>query len=133
MQRSQVGQLIYDALQFHAEWRVRVKQAIRNASIGGNREQLVADEYCALGKWLAEDIEPQLQGDAEYAVVADAHQRFHRELAEIASAIRHGDTAAACEMIAAGSEFAELSSTMNRELTRWLAKIEILGRKTQAA
>lgn len=133
MQRTPAGQLIYDALQFHAQWRVRIKQAIRDGAAGDTPEHLAAHADCPLGRWLAHGIDPARKSDAEYAIVKDAHHRFHEVLSDIALSIERGDSSAACEKIAAGSPFAELTSTMNRELTRWLAKIEIVGQRSQSA
>jgi len=133
MQRTPIGQFIYDSLQAHAEWRARIKQAVRDGLVGDTPEHLAADAECPLGKWLASDLDPMYRDDSEFAIVKDAHHRFHQALSDIARLIQHGDSAGAIERIASGSQFAELSSTMNRELTRWLAKIEIMGHRAQSA
>lgn len=133
MERTPIGQFIYDSLQVHAEWRARIKQAIRDGAVGDTPEHLAADAECLLGKWLASDLDPMYRDDSEYAIVKDAHYRFHEALSDIARTIQRGDASAASEKIATGSPFAQLSSTMNRELTRWLAKIEIMGHRAHSA
>jgi hypothetical protein len=113
---------IKNALHVHAEWRIRIKRAITSGTFDKTPEQLLDDTDCDIGKWLYYEVPEPLKGP-EYHTLRVAHRRFHQVISEIIRNVLEGETYAATEQIRAGSEFMELSALMNRELTKWLAKI----------
>jgi hypothetical protein len=117
MHRSQVGQQIFEALQEHALWRVRIKEAIRDGVID-------ADTSCPLGHWLERDADAQLR---------ETHERFHVMLAQIVESIQRGDCAGAAAQVGPDGMFAALCSTLSRELMQRLARVEVTAKHGASA
>jgi hypothetical protein len=122
MEKSPLADKIYDALHLHREWRMRIKYAISSGRFEMIPEQIIGDTCCELGRWLHYGVtEPEKS--VEYHALKAAHLRFHHVVSEIVRRGLEGRTLEASDEIRPGSEFMELSAAMNRELTKWLAKV----------
>ena len=132
IQRTPVGQKLYEALQEHALWRVVARKAVQDGRCNETAKALASDNECPLGKWLHYEIDHTHRSEAEYEILKEAHRRFHLALAGVVAAIERGDLGAAAERVEPRSEFADLCSVMNRELLHWLAKTEAAHHRAAA-
>jgi hypothetical protein len=122
MKLSPLAEQLTQWLHFHAQWRVRIKQAIQKGTFEMTPAQLAVDTDCDLGQWLKYGVAEHERG-SEYGVIRQAHREFHLEIAEIIACVLEGRTRDAERRVSSDSEFARISSTLNRELTRWRSRV----------
>jgi len=85
-------------------------------------EVIKLPDRCEFGKWLyGSDISPDVRGSNYYRKVLDLHAQFHVEAATILSLALQGDKALAEKLMAPGSKFDSLSTTLTELLEEWNA------------
>ena len=99
------------AIEKHAEWKVRLRQAI------SKEEQLDAasiskDNCCQLGHWLYGDGKSNLGHSAEFQRLITAHRDFHAEAGRVAEMINARRYSEAEQALQKGSKYIAASDTV---------------------
>jgi hypothetical protein len=74
------------AIAAHAQWKVRLRTAIREKQ-SLDAKTLSKDDQCPLGQWLHREARARLAGLNGYAPCLQAHAAFHTEAAKVAAAV----------------------------------------------
>lgn len=98
-----------DAIQAHAQWKVKLRGAIQN------QEQLdvksiSVDNCCPLGQWLHGDAKSQYSGLGSYADLVKKHAVFHQEAGKVATEINAKNYPKAESMLGSGTSYMSASS-----------------------
>jgi hypothetical protein len=109
-------------LHFHAQYRLRIKRAIRTGTFEKTPGELAVDTDCELGKWLHYEVADH-EKCTEYHTIKATHREFHLEIAEIIAFVLEGRTREAERRVSPSSEFSRISTTLNRELTKWRSRL----------
>ncbi len=101
-----------NAIQKHAEWKVKLRSAI------SKHEQmdvatLARDDCCELGQWLHRDAKARFGKLSAHADCVQKHQVFHDEVAKVATAVNAGRYTQAENMLGASTGFYRASSALS--------------------
>jgi hypothetical protein len=113
---------ITKAISAHGQWKERLANAIASGTSDFDPEVVKLPDRCEFGKWLyGSDISPDAKGSDYYQKAVDLHAQFHVEAGTVLSLALQGNTAQAENLMAPGSEFARLSTTLTEVLNEWKA------------
>jgi hypothetical protein len=121
----QIEQQIQSAIEAHAEWKLRLNNAIETGRSSHTVATACQDNQCALGRWLY-DLDAVTKATSRWACVRSTHAEFHREAASILALALAGDKRGAKSRMTFSSPFIGLSHRLTAELTAW--KRESVGR-----
>jgi len=101
-----------NAVQKHAEWKVKLRSAI------AKHEQmdvvtLARDDRCELGHWLHGEARTRFGQLGAHSDCVHKHQAFHDEVAKVATAVNAGRFAQAQDMLGASTGFSKASSALS--------------------
>lgn len=101
-----------NAVQKHAEWKVKLRSAI------SKHEQmdvatLSRDDCCELGQWLHGDAKARFGRLGAHVDCVHKHQVFHHEVAKVAIAVNAGRYIHAEGMLGAATPYAKASSALS--------------------
>lgn len=101
-----------NAVQKHAEWKVKLRSAI------AKHEQmdvatLSRDDCCELGQWLHGDAKARFGQLGAHADCVHKHQVFHDEVAKVATAVNAGRYTQAETMLGVSTGFFKASSALS--------------------
>jgi methyl-accepting chemotaxis protein len=103
----------------HGMWKYRLHQAIGSRESATGVEAASADNRCALGQWLYGDGVRAHASYPDFDRVKSLHAQFHRSAGEVLGLALGGRAEEARCMIAPGSAFRELSSSLVTRIDRW--------------
>jgi hypothetical protein len=113
---------ITKAISAHGQWKERLANAIASGTSDFDPEVVKLPDRCEFGKWLyGSDISPDAKGSDYYRKALDLHAQFHVEAATVLSLALQGDQAQAKTLMAPGSKFDSLSTTLTELLNEWKA------------
>lgn len=108
------------AITAHGAWKERLANAIANGSSDFDPEVVKLPDKCEFGKWLyGGDISADAKTGDYYPKAVDLHARFHVEAGKILTLALAGNKTEAEGLMADGSEFTQLSSTLTGLLNDW--------------
>lgn len=100
-----------DALKAHADWKVKLRLAIRDQQ-KLDAATLSSDNACAFGKWLHGEARTQYGKLRSYAVCLEKHAAFHKEAGKVATLINAGQFDKATAALEGGTPYAATSSAV---------------------
>jgi len=113
---------ITKAISAHGQWKQRLATAIASGTSDFDPEVVKLPDRCEFGKWLyGSDISPEAKGSDYYHKALDLHAQFHVEAGKVLSLALRGDRAQAETLMAPGSQFDSLSTTLTELLNEWKA------------
>ena len=113
---------ITKAIAAHGQWKERLANAIASGTSDFDPEVVKLPDRCEFGKWLyGSNISPDAKGSDYYQKALDLHAQFHVEAGSVLSLALQGDKAQAEKLMAPGSTFDGLSSTLTELLNEWKA------------
>lgn len=105
-----------DAIQKHAEWKVKFRSAI-NKKETMDAETIRKDNCCELGKWLHGEGQKQIGSTPTFTALVSKHAAFHRTAGKVADAINAKQYDAAEKMLDSGTEYAQASLAVGSCIT----------------
>jgi len=107
------------AIGAHGLWKARLRTAIDTGKSDFNPHTVKTDNNCDFGKWLYNDISPELKTSPTYKVVLQYHAEFHKEAGRILQLALEGNKEDAEKGIKAASTFATISSSLTATMMEW--------------
>lgn len=108
------------AISAHGIWKTRLNSAIVAGKCKVDPQVARRDDACEFGRLLK-----GFQGSSFHRKrAAELHARFHSAVGRVLDAVAAGKMRDAMEMLAAGSEYANISSQLIREMTEWKQELE---------
>lgn len=107
------------AIGVHGQWKFRLTEAIDTGASEFDPDTVKFDDRCEFGKWLHEETSAEERGGEHYRKIVELHAKFHTMASAILREAVAGDKDHARELIAAGSDYAALSSQMTLSLMDW--------------
>jgi methyl-accepting chemotaxis protein len=106
-----------EAIMKHAEWRMKLRTAmVRKEKL--DAMAIGRDNNCELGKWLHGEGKTQAARLPSFDACVAEHRAFHAEAGKIASLINQGKYEEAEKLLAAGSEYSRISTSVGGRLIR---------------
>jgi len=112
------------AIQAHARWLFHLQDAVATGDSKFDPQVVGADDHCDFGRWLYAHLGSANGSTALLTEIKDLHAKFHQTTGRILSLALKGDMKEASRLIAAGSEFRQLSE----RLVNKLAELKSRGR-----
>ena len=109
---------ISKAIGAHAQWKLRLKQAIDTGKSEWTVERVNPDNLCDFGKWLYSLPEVEQQKE-NWQRIRALHAEFHREAAKVLGLALRGAQAEARQLMAFGSVYANVSSKLTWTMMEW--------------
>lgn len=116
-------QMIIDALAAHENWKRRLHAAIATSQADLTVEQAAADNLCAFGRWLYDEIPWRARKTWDYANVRKLHAAFHVEAGRVLAYALAGRSDEAIAAMNHGSAFFETSERLAFALRDWYSRI----------
>ncbi len=111
---------IDDALDAHARWKIRLKDAIKAGGADLNPAEVRLDNRCDFGKWLhGSDIPAGVRASTHYATAVRLHAAFHQAAADVVDKVKAGDHASAESSMKMGGAFSRASAELSGALSTW--------------
>lgn len=111
---------ITKAIAAHGQWKERLANAIASGTSDFDPEVVKLPDRCEFGKWLyGDNISAGAKGSDFYRKALDLHAQFHAEAGTVLGLALQGERARAEGLMAAGSKFDSLSSTLTTLLNDW--------------
>jgi methyl-accepting chemotaxis protein len=107
------------AIGAHGMWKSRLRMAIDSGSSDFTPAIVKTDNNCEFGKWLHNEISPELKKTPIYGTVVKMHAEFHSEAGRILEMAVNGKKAEAENEIKPSSKFATLSSSLTATMMEW--------------
>lgn len=117
-------QMIVDALNAHDNWKRRLHAAIATSSADVSVEQASADNVCAFGRWLYDDVPWRARKAWDYSNVRKLHAAFHQEAGKVLALALGGRSEEAIVAMSHGSPFFETSERLGFALRDWYGRID---------
>ncbi len=110
----------------HEKWKLTLWAAVftRKPLSVEQINQIVHQELCPIGRWLAAQEVTELGASAEFEEVSRNHQDFHAEMMEVALLLARKDYGASAAAIQEGSSF----SISGRRLARSMLALNQVSR-----
>jgi methyl-accepting chemotaxis protein len=105
------GDLVTAMLSEHGLWTYRVVQAIESGDSGASPDSVLADDQCAMGRWLSGDARAALDPPVR-SEVTDRHRRLHQSAAELLTLVAEGDKERALAAVAPGGPFSLAANSL---------------------
>ncbi len=113
-------QEIDKALEAHAAWKERLRNAIDSGAIDVSVTTISVDNKCTFGKWLyGPTLSDEDRASAHCQQVIKLHAEFHKVAAKIAALATSGMKAEAQKMMDFGNEYTQASGLLSVALKRW--------------
>lgn len=111
---------IVTAFAAHAEWKVRVGEAVARGTSEFTVTDIRPDNLCVFGKWLyGDEITPAEKATPGYEEICRLHVHFHAEAARVLELALSGNRWAAAAAMGDGSAYARASADLINALTAW--------------
>ena len=107
------------AIGAHGMWKARLKMAIDSGKSEFNPAIVKTDNNCDFGKWLYNDISPELKKSPIYDTVIKIHAEFHAEAGQVLQLALSGQKEEAEKGMGTGSKFSEISASLTRTMMEW--------------
>lgn len=107
------------ALDAHAMWKSRLRNAIATSSCEFVVEDVAKDNVCQFGKWLYVGMSPALR-DEHHERIRGLHAAFHEEAAAVLALALEGSTGEARMAMGPGSAFSRTSTALIAALQEWV-------------
>lgn len=114
-----IPEQIDSAVIAHSEWKVRLRQAIETGESEHSPLDVSADNKCAFGKWLHDELDSSGRTSSHYRDVVQLHADFHKEAGSILKQALQGESEQAQERLGLMSEFSSISSKLISSLKNW--------------
>lgn len=104
-----------EAVQKHAEWRVRFRSAIakkERLDVG----TISRDNCCVVGQWLHGDGKARLGGRSDFRRAVESHKAFHTQAGRVASLINAGKYGDAKAALSGGTAYTSASNDVGLAL-----------------
>lgn len=103
----------------HGMWKTHLREAIDTGKSQINLTTAAQDDQCDFGKWLR-GLPADARASNHFQSVSRLHAEFHREAARVLKLATAGNKAEANKATAMGGSFANASSSLTQEMTRWM-------------
>ncbi|MBK8248883.1 MAG: CZB domain-containing protein [Gemmatimonadetes bacterium] len=108
------------ALDAHARWKVRLKDAIRTKSADLDPSEVRKDDRCDFGKWLhGSGIPSSVKSSPQYQAAVRLHAAFHTAAADVVAKVKAGQSQAAEDSMKVGGSFSRASADLSAALSGW--------------
>ncbi len=106
------------AIRVHETWMTNLRDAIAAGSSPLSVETVERDNTCPIGRWLADEIPPEVRSTVLYTRSKLRHAQFHRDAARVLALALARDPEAG-RAIAPGGFFAATASELRAVLYEW--------------
>jgi hypothetical protein len=106
------------ALEAHAQWKLRLDEAVRRGHCDQTAEETAHNNRCAFGVWL-HALPAETQANEWFRVVHEMHARFHRYAAQVVRHVEAGRVEEALQAMGPDSDFARVSEELTLLLEEW--------------
>ena len=113
---------IDSALNAHAVWKKRLKDAIAKGTSEFNVEVVKKDNACQFGQWLY-SLSTEDKSSKEFSDIRDLHSEFHKTAAEILDLALHWKKEEAQKKLEPGGGYSNISGKLILALARWKSKL----------
>jgi methyl-accepting chemotaxis protein len=110
------------AIEKHAEWKLRFRNAIASQEIM-DTATIARDNCCELGRWLHGEARAKYGKLLSYADCVNTHARFHTEAGKVAAAINAKRFSEAEAMIGSGSPYLTASGAVGGAIMRFKKEV----------
>lgn len=110
---------ITKAVGAHSMWKVKLKMAIETGKSDFNSITVKTDNNCDFGKWLHNDISPELKKSPIYNTVLKHHVEFHLEAGRILELALAGKKEEAQNGMKSSSKFTQISASLTATMMEW--------------
>jgi methyl-accepting chemotaxis protein len=107
-----VGINLDNAIKAHADWRAKLRIAIRRKE-STDAETIGRDDCCELGKWAHGHGQSRYGRNTSFMELVGAHREFHQAAGKVAATINRGDYEAAEQQLASGTDFSRASNKVS--------------------
>ena len=112
------GELLTRMLAEHGLWTYRLLRVIESDDITGSPDSVLAEDRCAMGRWLSGDAVAALD-PAVRSEVTDRHRRLHQSAAQLLTLAAEGDKERALAAVASGGEFSLAANSLAVTFEGW--------------
>lgn len=106
---------LHQAIEKHAEWKIKFRQAITDKGTM-DAETILKDDCCELGKWLHGEAKSRFNNLSSYMECLIKHATFHIEAGKVAETINAKKYAEAETMIGPASPYTAASSAVRHAI-----------------
>ena len=100
-----------EAIKAHGEWKMKLRGAIQSQSTL-DVATIARDDCCALGKWLHGESRARFGALTSHKECIKHHAVFHKQAAQVATAINNGQYPEAEKMLGSGTPYIAASQAV---------------------
>ncbi len=114
---------INNAIESHLAWKTKLLEVIDTGNCLVTPELIKAEDNCAFGWWLNNEIAAEEKLNGHYLRVKDLHSKFHIAAAHIVQLALSGSLQEAIDKMGEGQTYSSISSELIHELDLWRKEI----------